>query len=344
MKLALIIFLLVILLNAVILDKALSVLSPKELKRRARGHDQRAHAIYKMSAYGKSLSLLLWTKGVAATAILFLVVFSSSWLMAFIFVAVLAWLVRVWQPVSTDSLVWTWAATVAPAVSKVMSYLQPILIRLERLVRSSPSGNAVYEEEDLVELLEAQAKKPENRIPEEDLKIAAGALVFGSRSVSSTMTPLRKVRLVNENEQVGPLLMDELHESGFSRFPVIRDGGDKNSPEIIGTLYIKDLIAHGGSAHVRELMDKKVYYANEAASLRDALDAFLKTHHHLFVVVNNFEEIVGVLSIEDVLEQIIGKPIIDEFDKYDDLRAVAAHEAEKERQNHNEQTVAPESE
>jgi CBS domain containing-hemolysin-like protein len=82
---------------------------------------------------------------------------------------------------------------------------------------------------------------------------------------------------------------------------------------------------------VSDIMSKDVRYIHEEESLDQALRAFLKTHHHLFVVVNNFEEFVGVLSIEDVLEEIIGKEIVDEFDAYDDLRAVAASIADKER-------------
>jgi CBS domain containing-hemolysin-like protein len=79
-------------------------------------------------------------------------------------------------------------------------------------------------------------------------------------------------------------------------------------------------------------MRQEVFYINEQLSLDHALNAFLKTKHHLFIVVNEFEDVVGVLSIEDVLEQIIGQPILDEFDQYDDLRAVAAKHASKKRE------------
>jgi CBS domain containing-hemolysin-like protein len=333
MKLSLIIFLLLIIFNAIILDKALGMLSYKELKRRARGTgNNRAASIYRMAAYEKSLSVLLWLKGAGAAAILAVILVHSSILAAIIFLAVTAWAVRVWQPAAnTNGWLWGWASFVAPLVAFVMNYLRTLLNQVGRLTRDTvPKNHNVYEKEDLTELLHDQAKQSENRIPEEDLKIAANALGFGDKGVSQIMTPLRKVKLVGDTEQVGPLLMDELHASGFSRFPVTAAGSDAARPEIIGTLYIRDLIHHTSSANVSQLMDKKVYYVNEAASLRDALNAFLKTHHHLFVVVNNFEEIVGVLSIEDVLEQILGKQIVDEFDKYDDLRAVAAKEAEKE--------------
>jgi CBS domain containing-hemolysin-like protein len=344
MKLLLIIILLTVLLNAIIIDKALGMLSPKELKRRARaGHDLKAAAIFKMAGYDRSLSILLWIKGSLAAAVLFILLAKGSWLGGFIFIAVTGWLVRVWQPgKGTGSWVWSWAATVAPLTAMAMGYLQPILGRLAKLTGNSPiHRHGVYEKEDLVDLLAAQAKQPDNRIPEQDLRVAANALIFGDKTVSTVLTPLRKVRLVSESEQVGPLLMDELFGSGFSRFPVTAKDADKSSPKIVGTLYIKDLIGHTGAASVSGIMDKKVYYINETASLREALDALLRTRHHLFVVVNDFEEIVGVLSVEDVVEQILGKQIIDEFDRYDDLRAVATQDAKKEHQTHKATHLEP---
>nr|MBP7806933.1 CBS domain-containing protein [Candidatus Saccharibacteria bacterium] len=71
-----------------------------------------------------------------------------------------------------------------------------------------------------------------------------------------------------------------------------------------------------------------VLYLHESQNLYEALTAMLKTKHHLFIVVNSFEVLVGIITLEDVIEQIIGKPIIDEFDEYDDLRAVAARQAQ----------------
>lgn len=337
MKLILYLLLLLIIINAVVLDKALSILSLKELKRRARlGHDKQAANIYKMAAYSKSLSILLWVKGSLAAAIFFVLVLSNSWVFAFVFLAGLVWAVRAWHPSDTKSWVWSWAAYVAPAVAKVMFYLQPVLSKVAR--GGWPTvyiHTGVYEKDDLVELLKEQGTKPENRISQSDLDMASNALSFGDKLVTDVMTPLRKLHLVSEDEQIGPLLMDELHATGFSRFPVAKAGTIKSAqPEIVGTLFLKDLIGYSGSGRAAGLMHNKVYYINESQGLRDGLSAFLKTRHHLFVVVNNFEEIVGVLSVEDVLEQIVGAEIVDEFDKYDDLRAVAGLEAKQEQKHH----------
>ncbi|MDB5161050.1 MAG: exported protein of unknown function [Candidatus Saccharibacteria bacterium] len=326
-----------ILASVIITDKALGILTLKELKRRARGgHDKKAVAIYKMAAYGKSLHLLLWLYGSLSAALIFVMAISSSWLLALIYVAVLAYALRGWQPTDTRGFVWTWAAAIAPLVAWKMFYLQPVLRRL--VSKSSaplPTASKIYEKEDLLEFLTSQNRQRDNRISETELKMAFNALTFGDKKVGDVMTPLRVVRLVVEDEQIGPLLMDELHQTGFSRFPVVKTGTSKSAnPDIIGTLFLRDLIGYEGSGRVRELMQKKAYYINEAQNLRDALAAFLKTHHHQFAVVNNFEEVVGILSIEDVLEQILGAPVVDEFDRYDDLRAVAGLEASRDHAAH----------
>src|SRR5690606_35080755 len=94
---------------------------------------------------------------------------------------------------------------------------------------------------------------------------------------------------------------------------------------------------------VKNLMESRIYYVHDESSLDEVLQAFIKTHHHMFLVVSDFEEVIGLITMEDVLEQVVGKPIIDEFDQYDDLRAVAAKAARKEhKQNHiGEPTVEP---
>jgi len=337
MRLVLYLVLFLAVFNAIVLDKALSILPLKELKRRARsGHDRNAAAIYKMAAYDRSIQAVLWVKGIIAGAIIVILAAQNSWWLAVLFIAVSLWAVRAWRPMDTSGWTWSWATMVSPAMSWAMSYIQPILSRFG--LTSLPQVHihtGVYEKDDLLELLKQQNLQAGNRIPETELKMAFNSLTFGDKKVTDIMTPLRKLHIVSESEVVGPLLMDELHKTGFSRFPVARGGTTKAAqPLIVGTLFLKDLVGYTGSGTVGSLMHKKVYYVNEEQALHDALAAFLKTHYHLFIVVNNFEEIVGVLSIEDVLEQIVGKEIVDEFDKYDDLRAVAGLEAKKDHAQH----------
>jgi len=79
-------------------------------------------------------------------------------------------------------------------------------------------------------------------------------------------------------------------------------------------------------------MDSHVYYVNQDQTLDHALAAFIKTRHHLFIVVNGYRETAGILTLEDVMEALLGKEIVDEYDVHDDLRIVAARSA---RDNNN---------
>ena len=332
----------VALIKCIAMYKVYHCLPLVELKRRARAKDKRAARLYKVAVYEASLDVFLWAAGTACAAVLVIWSARTAWWLAAIVMVVLAWLV-VWARFSAEGWAGGLAAWAAPYQAWFLGLAAPLLNPIAKWL---PPGRRVhlhtglYERGDLLELLNKQNRQVDNRVPETDLKIAGGALTFGDKKVAQIMTPRRQVKLVNANDPIGPILTDELHKTGFSRFPVVKDSPKSASPPVIGTLYLSDLIGYQGSGKVKDLTDRKVYFINEDANLRQALNGFLKTHHHLLIVVNSFEEMAGVLSLEDVLEQIIGKQIIDEFDAYANLRAVAAMEAGQEPAAH--QAIKPE--
>jgi CBS domain containing-hemolysin-like protein len=149
------------------------------------------------------------------------------------------------------------------------------------------------------------------------------SLTFNDRAVKKIMTPRSVIDSISHKELLGPLVLDDLHKTGHSRFPVV----DGDIDHVVGMLHIQDLLTLDTkrSTTAAKAMEPRVFYVREDQTLKYALTAFLRTHHHLFVVVNEFRETVGLLSLEDVIEALIGRKIIDEFDAHDDLRAVAAH-------------------
>lgn len=153
----------------------------------------------------------------------------------------------------------------------------------------------------------------------DELRIIKHALSFGDKTVHDIMTPKSVIKSVRKNDILSPVLLDELHKSGHSRFPVFEEDGET----AVGILYIKDLLDVKAHSLVHELMHKPVHYVNEERELDHVLQAFIRTKQHLFLVVNSFAEITGLVTIEDVIEQVLGKPIIDEFDRYDHMREVA---------------------
>jgi CBS domain containing-hemolysin-like protein len=297
----------------------------KELKRRARAGDQLAQLLYKPVSYGISLQVLLWLVVVVGAAISFVLLSHAfaSWF-AIILIALLLWVGFLWLPSSRLTTVSTHiAAWVTPVINWLLNYLHTPLEWIGEFFRKHRHVSfktGLYEKEDIIELLERQRDLPESRIESHDIDLLQHALEFGDKLVHDAYVPFRSVTLVNNQEAIGPKLMDDLYKSGFSRFPVY----EGETTNIIGTLYMKDLIKKKSGGHVKDVMRKEVFYVHENFTLQQALQAFLKTKHHLFIVVNSFEEFVGIITIEDILEEVIGKQIVDEFDKYEDMRAVAA--------------------
>jgi len=303
----------------------------KELKRRARAGDQIAELLYRPVSYGVSLKVLLWGIVTVSAALAFVIMSRSvePWF-AFLLVGIFVWVGFLWLPsTSLTSFSLLLARWLSPLITRLVSLLYPVLRRIGDFFlrfRHVHVQTGLYEKEDLLNLLDRQRNHPDNRIPVEDIDLVSHALEYGDRFVADAMVPLRAVKLISESEPIGPKLMDELYQSGHSRFPVYKDA----NTNIVGTLYLRDMVKKQVKGHVRDVMHEDVYYVHEDFYLAQVLQAFLKTKHHLFIVVNSFEEFVGIITIEDVLEQVIGKQIVDEFDKYDDMRAVAAAKARKE--------------
>lgn len=323
------------------LQKTYYQVPPKELKRRARSGDPLAKGLYRVVAYGMSLKLLLWGLIGISSALFFVLLTSSvasTW-QAFVWSALLIGAGFAWLPHGRVTQLGTrLAAWLTPVVALALQYTHPLLDRVAGFIRRHRPvrlHTGLYQKDDLVELIQNQQVQADNRIAAEELQIALHALTFGDKNIRDHLTPRRVVKMVSAADTVGPILMGELHGSGHSRFPVFQD-----TPEnIVGTLYLRDMIEASSGGRVRDIMSKRVYYVHEDRPLYDALQAFLRTKHHLFIVVNAFEEYVGVVTIEDVLEQIIGKPIVDEFDQYDSLRAVAQRQAAKERTDRSDKMV-----
>lgn len=175
--------------------------------------------------------------------------------------------------------------------------------------------------EELAEVVAASKEV----IGEKERLLLQGALAFPGKPVREVMTPRGVIDAIDKSEFLGPLVLTELHKLGHSRLPVI----DGDLDHVIGVLHLRDLLSLDvkRSATAEKAMEAKVYYIREDDSLEHALAAFIRTRHHLFIVINGLRETVGVLTLEDVIEQLIGRRIVDEDDIHADLRAVAAQES-----------------
>lgn len=195
------------------------------------------------------------------------------------------------------------------------------IIRYIRIFSPEAGEVALHSREELVHVVK---EATQHIITDDEKKLILHGLEFPEKEVRDVMTPRSMIEAINRTETLGPLVLDDLHKKGHSRVPVIEGDVD----HVVGVLHLRDVIGvesnRKHTAKVETAMEQRVFYINERQTLTHALNAFIKTHHHLFVVVNEYRETVGLLTLEDVIEALLGKKIIDEFDAHDDLRAVAA--------------------
>jgi len=333
----------IIMLLAIVLNKNYHELPIKELRYKARQNKQPEKTLYKVSAYGPSLqNLLIIITVISAAGSFILLSTQLSGLFAFLVVVFLLWLAFLWLPSARSSSFGRHLAVwFAWPLAWTLNYTHPFFDKLSRLMHDNSASyghTGIYDKADLVDLLNWQKDQPDSRIPSIELNMAESVLNFGDRLVSDVLIPRQKVHTINAVDHISPVLIDELHKSGLSFFPVYESKKDN----IVGTLFIGDLIDQAKTnQQVKDVMRSAVYYVHEDFNLLRVFKAFLKTHHHLFIVVNKFEEFVGVVSIENIVSEILGEEISDEFDSYEDLRAVASS---KTKTNHTDMADIPASE
>ncbi|MCL1635161.1 CBS domain-containing protein [Luteimonas sp. SX5] len=192
---------------------------------------------------------------------------------------------------------------------------------LER-IGSALSGEPTSRE-DLVELLrDAQG---DGLIAADTLRMMEGAIAVSDMSVGDVMIPRSQMVALSADARFLDL-MKQVVESGHSRFPV--HGEDKD--EILGILLAKDLlrgvVADNGPGSVRELLRPAVLIP-ESKRLNVLLREFRLSRNHMAIVVDEYGGVAGLVTIEDVLEQIVGE-IDDEHDDAEDPQALIAAQAD----------------
>ena len=149
----------------------------------------------------------------------------------------------------------------------------------------------------------------EEETTKEEHKILQGIVNFGNTDTKQVMRPRIDVFALSEDmdmEIIVPLIL----EKGFSRVPVYAE----NMDSVVGILYTKDLLPHLEQSNFKwQKLLKPAFYVPENKKLDDLLKEFQQKKIHLAVVVDEYGGTSGVITLEDVIEEIVGD-ISDEFD------------------------------
>ncbi len=194
-------------------------------------------------------------------------------------------------------------------MSIMFSFLSIPLIKLTLIVDRLGSGK--FDQLSVDELGHAlELTKPETLKEREDQKILEGIVKFGNTDVKQIMKPRTDVEAIERNSGYEYLLTNIL-ESGFSRVPIYEETLDK----IEGIIHVKDLLTHmeePDDFNWQELI-RPAFFVPESKMIDDLLQEFRVKKVHLAVVVDEYGGCEGLVTLEDIIEEIVGD-ISDEFD------------------------------
>nr|XP_028586234.1 metal transporter CNNM2 isoform X5 [Podarcis muralis] len=197
----------------------------------------------------------------------------------------------------------------------------------------------VYNREKLLEML--RVTDPYNDLVKEELNIIQGALELRTKTVEDVMTPLRDCFMITAEAVLDFNTMSEIMESGYTRIPVFE--GERSN--IVDLLFVKDLAFVDPDdctplKTITRFYNHPLHFVFNDTKLDAMLEEFKKGKSHLAIVqrVNNegegdpFYEVLGIVTLEDVIEEIIKSEILDETDLYTDnkTKKKVAHRERKQ--------------
>ena len=182
-----------------------------------------------------------------------------------------------------------------------------LIARLKRAIKGEP-----WSREEIQDIIQ----KSETDIDAEEKSMLAGVLEVSETQVRDVMIPRSQMVVIDIDDDIDEMIR-VIVESGHSRFPVMGEDRD----EVLGVLLAKDLLRYfgrkaGQDVPVRKLL-RSAAVIPESKRLNALLNEFRASHNHMAIVVDEYGGVSGLLTIEDVLEEIVGE-IDDEHDPEED--------------------------
>ena len=178
----------------------------------------------------------------------------------------------------------------------------------------------VYSKKELIQIIKEHGGSKKSDVDADEERIIEGALSFSEKSAEQIMTPRTVVYALEINARLDEKLINEIKEEGFTRIPVYQNSID----DVIGILYSKDLINIKLDIKVKDIYKKeKILTVLKQQKLDQLLNMFIGSKVHLALVKNEYHGLTGVVTLEDVIEEIIKREIVDETDHTPDLQKKA---------------------
>lgn len=247
----------------------------------------------------------------------------------FLFSAVFTLAILILSEIIPKTIGVTYAVKLAPLIARPL-YLMVITLKpaiwlcqvVTRLIPQNKDGGHISAEE-LRTIASLSRKSGQIELDQE--RVINNILELGHKTVRQVMTPRTVTFSLDQDMTVADTLKLEAMFSRHSRIPLYH-----NTPnDVTGIVMRKDILLAAAEQKnnlpLSQLMNP-VHFVAETAPLNRVLVDFYERHQHLFVVVDEYGAMTGIISMEDILEEIVGREIMDESDKAKNMRELARHQ------------------
>ena len=166
----------------------------------------------------------------------------------------------------------------------------------------------LYSHQELEQIIHEHAERSDSPVDYDESRIAAGALQFSKKTAGDLVAPMDEVFTVELDDELDATLLAQIKHAGHSRIPVCDDG------RLVGILYVKDVVGRELPLPISQLYRDKIHDIDARSRLDTVLSRFIQTRNHLFVVMDDENEL-GIITLEDVIEEILDQEIEDEYDE-----------------------------
>ena len=216
------------------------------------------------------------------------------------------------------------ASWIAIHINIMVKILRPLICLCQAVKKLKPEQKG----DPLVSIEEIQAVavlgRKAGEIEPQQERVIANILKLQDKTVREVMTPRTVVFSLSEHLTITESLEMKEQWNRHSRVPVY----DENQDDIVGIVLSRSImLSLSEGLEGKKLSDlmQPVHFVPEAAPLNKIMMEFFEQRVHLFVVVDEYGSVTGVISLEDIIEEIVGREIIDESDTAGDLREYARH-------------------
>lgn len=172
----------------------------------------------------------------------------------------------------------------------------------------------IYSKKELIKIIEEHEDSKASDIDANEERIIKGALSLADENVEQVMTLRNSVYALEIDTILDKKTLNKIKKEGFTRIPVYQNSIDN----ISGVLYVKDLINIADNIKIKDIYKKKnLLIIPKKLKLDKLLDLFIKSKIHIALIKSERHGLEGVVTLEDVLEEILRIEIIDETDRID---------------------------